>query len=297
MYTLLSFFVVTSVLLVATTFMLNNQNELLVGELTISKRTESKLNNQKELLVEELTIAKRTDKLSLLVSGMAHDLNNILTPLRGIPTLLKTKFPADSKERRLLDQIEYSAARGQTLTHNFLLASRRGIRIDKESVSLKMVVTEFLNSPELSFLKRRYPMIELVVNTQNATKISGNTAFLISVLVNLVKNAFESIPDEGEVTITTKDISLEVPNPEIGIDEAGEYTILEVADSGTGVSNEIIDKVFEPFVSSKVLGNSSGAGIGMMMVKNVVEDHKGSIKILTGDSGTTFTLYFRKLEL
>jgi len=109
--------------------------------------------------------------------------------------------------------------------------------------------------------------------------------------MNLVGNASEAIEGSGNVTIST--MNRYIDRPLRGYDDViiGEYVILSVSDDGSGISSDDLEKIFEPFYSKKVMGRS-GTGLGLAVVWNVLQDHKGYIDVITDENGTTFELYF-----
>jgi CheY-like chemotaxis protein len=109
--------------------------------------------------------------------------------------------------------------------------------------------------------------------------------------MNLVSNASEAIEGYGNVTISTMNQYIDKPLKGYGFINDGEYIVLSVTDDGPGISSDDLEKIFEPFYTKKVMGRS-GTGLGLAVVWNVVQDHKGYINVTTNENGTTFELYF-----
>jgi signal transduction histidine kinase len=142
-------------------------------------------------------------------------------------------------------------------------------------------------------MKDYHPRVTFRVECDpNLLNIKGSLVHLEKTLINLVSNAAEAISGVGEVTIRTE--SCYIDKPIRGYDEVreGDYALLNVSDTGTGIPAEIIEKIFEPFYTKKTMGRS-GTGLGLAIVWGTVKDHNGYIDVETeAERGTTFTLYF-----
>ena len=128
---------------------------------------------------------------------------------------------------------------------------------------------------------------------ENLWNLNGSPVHIVKAIMNLISNGVEAISGEGKVTITTR--NLHVKEPFDGYDDEippGEYAVLEVDDTGSGMFPEELEKVFEPFYSKKVLGKS-GTGLGMTVVLGAVKDHEGHIEIRSAKGkGTSFRIFF-----
>jgi CheY-like chemotaxis protein len=121
--------------------------------------------------------------------------------------------------------------------------------------------------------------------------VTGSQIHIRKVLMNLVSNAVEAIPGRGTVTLATMNRYVERPIKGYEDVAIGEYAVLSVSDDGPGIPGDGLERIFEPFYSKKVMGRS-GTGLGLAVVWNVIQDHKGYIDVVTGMNGTTFELYF-----
>jgi len=160
-------------------------------------------------------------------------------------------------------------------------------------INLNQIVTEYLKSLEYLKLKSFHPEVEvkfdLASDLHNAL---GSPVHLSKTVMNLVSNAAEAMPLGGKISISTENRS--VDKPIIGYDriEKGEYIVLEISDTGVGISPDDQEKIFEPFYTRKTMGRS-GTGLGMAVVWGTVKDLNGFIDVKsTVGEGTTFTLYF-----
>ncbi|CAB1065191.1 sensory box histidine kinase/response regulator, partial [Olavius sp. associated proteobacterium Delta 1] len=121
--------------------------------------------------------------------------------------------------------------------------------------------------------------------------INGSHIRIMKAVMNLMTNASESIEDSGNVTISTMNRYIDKPLRGYDDVDIGEYVALSVSDDGSGISPDDLERIFEPFYTKKVMGRS-GTGLGLAVVWNVVQDHKGYIDVISEENGTTFDLYF-----
>jgi len=121
--------------------------------------------------------------------------------------------------------------------------------------------------------------------------MDGSKVHIRKVVMNLVSNASEAIDDSGNVIISTMNRYLDRPQRGYDLVDIGEYVVLSVSDNGSGISSDDLERIFEPFYTKKVMGRS-GTGLGLAVVWNTVQDHRGYIDVASDESGTTFELYF-----
>jgi signal transduction histidine kinase len=240
---------------------------------------------------EKLARAEKMKALGLLAGGVAHDLNNVLSGIVSYPDLLLLELPEDSKLRKPIETMKESGHRSAAIVQD-LLTVARGVATTREPLNLNEIVGDYLNSPEFKKLKKFYPTVTVKSNIDNELlNISGSHVHIRKVLMNLVSNASEAIDGSGNVTIST--MNRYVDRPLKGYDDVkiGEYAVLAVSDDGPGISSGDLERIFEPFYTKKVMGRS-GTGLGLAVVWNVVQDHKGYIDVTTDENGTTFELFF-----
>jgi signal transduction histidine kinase len=240
---------------------------------------------------EKLTRAKKMEALGLLAGGVAHDLNNVLSGIVSYPELLLLDLPEDSKLRNPIETMQASGHRAAAIVQD-LLTVARGVATTREPLHLNEIVSDYLNSPEFKKLEKFYPTVTVKANIDtDLLNISGSHVHIRKVVMNLVSNASEAIEGSGNVTIST--MNRYVDRPLRGYDDVniGEYAVLAVSDDGPGISSDDLERIFEPFYTKKVMGRS-GTGLGLAVVWNVVQDHKGYIDMITDENGSTFELYF-----
>ena len=246
---------------------------------------------EKRDLEEQLLRSRKMEALGLLAGGVAHDLNNILSGLVMYPDLLLTELPPDSPHRARVAAIKDSGLRAAAVVADLQAASRGG-RAATTVVNVNAVVEAFLRSPELEKLTRAHPDVALEHDLDSATlNVRSGTAQLTKTLTNLVANSMDAIRGPGRVKVTTANRYLE--HPCIGYETIppGEYVVLGVADTGEGISDTDLGRVFDPFFTKKILGRS-GTGLGLTVVWHTVKGSDGFIDLSSGPTGSDFELYF-----
>ena len=240
---------------------------------------------------EKLARSKKMESLGLLAGGVAHDLNNVLSGIVSYPELLLLDLPEDSKLRKPITTIQESGHRATAIVQD-LLTMARGVAATKEPLNLNDLIGDYLNSPEFKKLEHIYPTVEIKTNLDSDLfNVSGSNVHIRKMVMDLVLNAMEAIDGSGNVTISTMNRYIDRPLRGYDNINIGEYVVLAVSDDGPGISSDDLKRIFEPFFTKKVMGRS-GTGLGLAVVWNVVQDHKGYIDVTTDENGTTFELYF-----
>jgi len=276
-----------------TTTLLTNEEGEAIGLIGSARDiTEQKLAKEQLWESEEkLARSKKMESLGLLAGGVAHDLNNVLSGIVSYPELILLDLPEDSKFRKPIETIQESGHRAAAIVQD-LLTVARGVATTKEVLNLNDLVGDYLHSPEFNKLKQFHSSATVKTNFDtDLFNISGSHVHIRKVVMNLVSNASEAIEGSGNVNIST--INRYIDRPLRGYDDVniGEYVVLSVSDDGSGISPDDLERIFEPFYTKKVMGRS-GTGLGLAVVWNTVQDHKGYIDVTTDENGTTFELYF-----
>ncbi len=246
---------------------------------------------EQKRLEDQLHQAQKMESLGLLAGGVAHDLNNVLSGIVSYPELLLLDLPEDSKLRKPIEEMQESGLRAAAIVQD-LLTVARGVAITKEPLNLNDLVFNYLNSPEFEKLKKFHPAVTIKANLDpDLINIIGSHIHIRKVIMNLVSNASEAIDGSGHVIIST--MNRYIDRPLKGYDDVkiGEYAVLAVSDDGSGISSSELERIFDPFYTKKVLGRS-GTGLGLAVVWNIMQDHKGYIDVKSDENGTIFELYF-----
>jgi len=258
-----------------------------IQDITALKKAEK----ERKDLEHQLYRAQKMEALGLLAGGVAHDLNNILSGIVSYPELLLMDLPEGSHLRKPIETIQESGMRAADVVSD-LLTIARGVATGKEVLNLNTIVDEYLASPEYRELEKTRSFV--ILNTKpspDLLNMSGSPIHIKKILMNLVTNASEAIEGSGTVTIST--VNQYIDEPLKGYEDVytGEYVVLRVSDNGFGITPEDLEKIFEPFYTKKVMGRS-GTGLGLAVVWNTVQDHKGYINVESSGKGTVFELYF-----
>jgi len=261
------------------------------GKITNFVSIKRDITNEIEL-EKRLIHAQKMEAIGTLAGGVAHDLNNILGGLVSYPELLLLQLPEDSPLRKSILTIQKSGEKAAAVVQDLLTLARRGVVIT-DVVSLNDVISEYLKSPEHENLKSYHPGGNIETRLEkDVLNILGSSIHLSKTVMNLVSNAAEAMPEGGKLTVTTENRYIDRPIRGYDDVKEGDYVVLIVSDTGTGISSDDIDKIFEPFYTKKKMGRS-GTGLGMAVVWGTVKDHNGYIDVQsTEGTGTTFTLYF-----
>jgi two-component system cell cycle sensor histidine kinase/response regulator CckA len=248
--------------------------------------------DEKRSLEERLNRAEKMEALGQMAGGVAHDLNNVLGVLSGYSELLLVEIPEGQRARGYAEKILQSTEKGAAIIQDLLTLARRGVTVS-DVINLNSIISCFLKTPLFDNIKDYHPRVTFSADYgKNLLNIKGSSIHLEKTLINLVSNAAEAISGKGEVTIRTENRYLDKSIR--GYDEVreGDYAVLSVSDTGTGISAEHREKIFEPFYTKKTMGRS-GTGLGLAIVWGTVKDHNGYIDVQTKvGEGTTFTLYF-----
>ena len=247
------------------------------------------LEEQQEKEAAKSRHASRMEAIGLMAGGVAHDLNNILSGVVSYPELIMMQLPEDSPIRDSLQVVMDSGQRAASVVAD-LLTVARGAACVKEVKVLNELIRNYVESPEIRKIKAIQPGITFSLKlADRSQKIKCSPIHIQKILLNLITNAAESIKDQGKVEIRTDSriILTEDATPEL---PAGEYAVLSVQDTGSGISCHDREHIFDPFYTTKKMGRS-GTGLGLSVVWNTVQDHEGYIRVTSNDNGTRFTIY------
>ncbi|HIE11292.1 MAG TPA: response regulator [Kiritimatiellae bacterium] len=246
---------------------------------------------------DRLVRADRMMSLGVLAQGVAYELNNILGPTVGYLDILLREFGSDPQARQLLVQMQEATRKAVDLIRDLQIIGGAGER-SGEAVDINAVVGAYLDSERHRRLTAEHPGVRVTFSAgKNRLKLAGSATLLERMVANLVRNAVECIEGRGEVTITTRRRRLEQMHGLFERGEAGEYLVLEVKDSGPGMTPSQLERVFEPFYSTRAGGRTISRGLGLTLVYRIVKDHRGYIDVDTGPGrGTIFKVFLPALE-
>ncbi|MCF8095158.1 MAG: response regulator [Desulfobacteraceae bacterium] len=247
---------------------------------------------QEKQLEAQLQRTKKMEAVGTLAGGVAHDLNNVLSAIVTYPDLILPQLPEDSPVRRPIQTMRESGNKAVAIVQDLLTLARRGVPT-KITVKVNRIITEFLNSAEYHKMKSYHPNVEVTTSLEEELcSLTGSPVHLSKTVMNLISNAVEAIEDKGEVKVSTRNIRIEEPLRGYETVPPGFYVKIEVSDTGYGISENYMERIFEPFYTKKKMGRS-GTGLGMSVVWGTVKDHEGYINIKSGENrGTTITLFF-----
>ncbi len=243
-------------------------------------------------LEDRVARSKKMELLGRLAGTVAHDLNNVLSGLVTYPDLLLMQVDRNSPLYQPLETIKESGERAAAIVEDLLTLARRGVTV-REVVDLNTVVEDHLNSRVFKQLCAEHGGLQIETRlSEEAQRIMGSPVHLAQTVTNLVSNAAEAMPNGGKLSIVTHGQYVDRPISGYETIVEGEYAVLELTDTGTGIPDDDLKRIFEPFYTRKVMGRS-GTGLGLTVVWGTVNDHDGYIEVESEQGrGTTFRLYF-----
>ncbi len=250
-----------------------------------------KRQEEKEALEEKLRYAQKMEAVGTLARGIAHDFNNILSTVRGSIYILEKKFIDRGPLRQYTEQIHNSLNKAKNLIGSLIAFSRI------QTIRMKVVDLDYL-------IRRLRPILASIAGENIEVRLSLSEGGLFvaadavqmeQVLMNLCTNARDAMPDGGILTIRTEPAIINDIGGGRPLIQPGRYALVSVEDSGVGIDEEIKEKIFEPFFSTKEVGK--GTGLGLAIVYGIIEQHKGYIDIITEkEKGTSFEIYLPLAE-
>jgi PAS domain S-box-containing protein len=228
---------------------------------------------ERRRLEQQILRAQRVESIGTLAGGIAHDLNNVLSPILMSVELLQRRT-TDAESLRRLDVIGQAASRGASMIRQ-VLGFARGMEGDRRPLAVAPLVEETLRIVGETFPRN---IVVRSALAPDAWAIEGDPTQLQQVLLNLCVNARDALPDGGELSVTIENVS-------IGAEEAartlearvGGYVCVRVRDTGTGIAPEYLDKIFDPFFTTKPPGQ--GTGLGLSTTLAIVKGHGGFLRV------------------
>jgi PAS domain S-box-containing protein len=247
---------------------------------------------ERKKLEHQFLRAQRMEGIGTLAGGIAHDLNNILTPIMMSIDILKLTA-TDPQAKNILATIEVCAKRGADIVRQ-VLSFARGLEGERVEVHFK----ELLRDIE-TILKDTFPKnIRMEISVADGSwMIVGDPTQLQQILLNLCVNARDAMPEGGRLMISVENTVLDEHSAAMHNQaKPGRYVTMSVTDSGTGIPPAILDKIFEPFFTTKEVGK--GTGLGLSTVIAIVKGHGGFVNAYSPPGkGTIFKVYLPAIEV
>jgi PAS domain S-box-containing protein len=242
-------------------------------------------------LQQQLLQSQKLESVGQLAGGVAHDFNNLLTVISGYADMLLDGMEREDPARESLDEIAQAAARATGLTRQLLSFSRR------DRVKLKVLsINDVLRNLEKMLRRLIGEDMELVLAMNECPLVRADAGHIEQIVVNLVVNARDAMPDGGKLTIETLPFHVDPSygNSHVGL-SAGGYAMLRVIDTGTGMTPEVQSRIFEPFFTTKEKGK--GTGLGLSTVYGIVKQSGGAVLVYSeAGRGTTFKILLPAAE-
>ncbi len=261
--------------------------------LTIARdiRERKEAEKEKALLQAQLRQAQKMEAIGTLAGGIAHDFNNILTPISGYTELALRKIPTESKVRNNLEQVLNAVRRAKSLVQQILTFSRREGQ-KKFPLQIQSILKE-----ALKLLRASLPaMIEIRTNINASGNVVADPTQIHQIILNLCTNAHYAMREtDGILDISLADVELNTQEAKItpGLNP-GPYVKLTVSDTGCGMDKKVLERIFEPYFTTKPEGE--GTGMGLSVVHGIVQGHGGDITVnSTPGEGTIFTVYLPRI--
>jgi len=259
--------------------------------LAVSLREQIKERNRAEAraqtLRDQLLQAQKLESIGILAGGVAHDFNNILTGIIGYSNLALLKIEADHPLRGHLQLVHQAGLRAGELVKQLLIFSRKQV-LETKAINLNTSIEN------LAKMLRRVIGEDISLETESAPdlpSVMADPGQIDQILMNLAVNARDAMPGGGRLLISTGTTELDARYAarHQGV-KPGRYVVLTIADSGQGMTKEVMSKIFDPFFTTKEVGK--GTGLGLSMVFGIVNQHKGHIWVYSEPGeGTTFKVY------
>jgi PAS domain S-box-containing protein len=241
---------------------------------------------EQRMIQQQLLRVQRLESLGTLAGGIAHDLNNILSPILMGAEVLSLQFP-EGGSRKIMETMKTAALRGAGIVRQ-VLSFARGISGEHSEVQLKHVIREVED-----LLRETFPK-SIDIRSQipkNLLPAVGDATQLHQVLMNLCVNARDAMPEGGTLTLSAENVELDEAYARMHIEARPiRYVALKVEDTGTGMAPGVIEKIFDPFFTTK--GPDKGTGLGLSTAHSIAKSHRGFINVYSEvGKGTAFKVY------
>jgi PAS domain S-box-containing protein len=243
---------------------------------------------EKKQLEAQFLRAQRLESLGTLASGIAHDLNNILTPILAGSQLLPLRFPdLNDQTRQILKTLETSAQRGAGLVKQ-ILSFARGVEGKRVCLQINHLLLEIEKIIQQTLPKSISIYTDI---SPDLWMISGDATQMHQVFMNLCVNARDAMPQGGSLHIAAENLLIDEQYARMHLDASvGPYVVVSVTDTGTGIPPDILHRIFDPFFTTKDVGQ--GTGLGLSAVLGIVKSHGGFVDVHSEvNKGSQFKVY------
>jgi PAS domain S-box-containing protein len=247
---------------------------------------------ERKKMETRLQQAQKMESIGNLAGGVAHDFNNILVPIVGFAEMLKEDIEKSSPSQEFVDEILRAAMRSKDLVNQILAFSRQSEH-ELMPVRVQQVLKEVLKLSRSTIPAN----IEITQEIQSdCGPVLADPSQLHQIAMNLITNAFHAVDEtSGKISVRLQEIRLGPDDLADALLEAGRYAKLSISDTGAGIEPAIMDKIFEPYFTTKEKGK--GTGLGLAVVYGIVREHHGDIKVYSEvGKGTTFNVYLPLME-
>lgn len=244
------------------------------------------ISEHKKLLAQYLR-AQRMESIGTLAGGIAHDLNNVLSPILMSVDLLRMK-EIDATTTKLVNTIEQSARRGADLVRQVLTFARGAEGGRNVAIKVEHLIKDIARIADETFPRSIKTEVRL---SRDLWAVTGDPTQLHQVLLNLVVNARDAMPDGGALTLSAENITIDSQYAATSRDaKPGNYLCASITDTGCGIPADKLDRIFEPFFTTKEVGK--GTGLGLSTAHAIIKSHRGFITVYSElGKGSTFKVY------
>ncbi|HRE79626.1 MAG TPA: PAS domain S-box protein, partial [Opitutaceae bacterium] len=243
--------------------------------------------SERKAMEQQLLRSQRLESIGTLAGGIAHDLNNLLAPITMGVDMLRRDQTLQTRYGTIIDNIKRSSDRGANLVRQ-VLSFARGVESDKVVLNVRHIIREVESMMETLFPKN---ISVSVTVPYDLPPIVADPTQLNQVLLNLCVNARDAMPNGGRLTITARETEVDAQYAATNqLAKPGRFLAVDVTDNGSGMTSDVLARIFEPFYTTKEFGK--GTGLGLATALSIVRSHGGFIDVVShAGRGSTFSVY------
>jgi len=239
---------------------------------------------ERKMMKEELIRVHKLESIGILAGGIAHDLNNLFSAMMGNIFLAKMELHNPERALQRLTEAEATGIQVKEITNRFITFSEGGEpfkTVQNLNGMIKTAVADFSSTPGIQWtLQLAHPL----------HPVSADKEQIRQVIHHLVQNAIEAMQEGGGITLSTENVFLQAG--QIPLLREGNYIKCTVKDEGTGIPCEHLDRIFDPYFTTKPMGNAKGSGLGLAICHSIIKKHDGAVTCTSqSGAGSTFSLY------